>query len=41
MIFQNTLLVELERLRTKTAGQDKEIEHLKKIIALLEKQKLD
>lgn len=36
---EQTLLVELERLRTKTAGQDKEIEHLKKIISLLEGQK--
>ena len=37
---EQTLLVELERLRTQTAGQNKEIEHLKKIISLLEGQKV-
>ena len=36
---EQTLLIELERLRTQTAGQDKEIDHLKKIITLLEGQK--
>lgn len=36
---EQTLLIELERLRTKTEGQNKEIEHLNKIIALLEGQK--
>ena len=35
---EQTLLIELERLRTKTEGQDKEINHLKKIISLLEAQ---
>ena len=37
---EQTLLIELERLRTKTEGQDKEINHLKKIIALLEAQQV-
>jgi transcriptional regulator with XRE-family HTH domain len=33
---EQTLLIELERLRAQNEGQVKEIEHLKKIIALLE-----
>lgn len=37
---EQTLLIELERLRTKTEGQNKEIDHLKKIITLLEAQKV-
>ena len=37
---EQTLLIELERLRTKAEGQDKEIDHLKKIITLLEEQKI-
>lgn len=37
---EQTLLIELEHLRTKTEGQDKEIDHLKKIITLLEGQKV-
>ena len=37
---EQALLIELERLRTKTEGQDKEINHLKKIIALLEAQQV-
>jgi transcriptional regulator with XRE-family HTH domain len=36
---EQSLLIELERLRTKTQGQDREIDHLKKIIGLLEIQK--
>ena len=36
---EQTLLIELERLRSKTEGQDNEINHLKKIISLLEGQK--
>ena len=37
---EQTLLIELERLRTKTEGQNNEIDHLKKIISLLEGQKV-
>lgn len=36
---EQTLLSELARLRAQNEGQVKEIEHLKKIIALLEEQK--
>ena len=38
---EKDLLIELERLRTKTEGQEKEIQHLNKIIALLEIQKVN